>query len=130
MTNLEIIQNLYESFAKGDVTAVLAGMHEDIIWNEAENFPYADRNPYVGHQAILEGVFTRCLEDWEGFAAKMDKLYDAGNTVFATGRYEGINNLTGKPMNPQAVHIWTVEDGKIIKFQQHIDTFNVINAMT
>jgi hypothetical protein len=34
-------------------------MDPSIEWNEAENFIYADRNPYVGPQAVLEGVFTR-----------------------------------------------------------------------
>ena len=31
MTNLEIIENLYNAFAAGDVPNVLANMHKDII---------------------------------------------------------------------------------------------------
>ena len=129
MTNLETIKNLYDSFAIGDVPNVLAGMHEKIEWNEAENFPYADNNPYIGPQAILEGVFGRCMTEWEGFAANMTTLYDAGDHIIATGRYAGKNAVSGKTMNPQAVHIWTLKDGKIIKFQQHIDTLHVDQAM-
>ncbi|GAC18402.1 nuclear transport factor 2 family protein [Paraglaciecola arctica] len=130
MTNLDIIKNLYDAFAKGDVSGVLSEMHENIVWNEAENFPYADGNPYVGPQAVLEGVFARCISEWEGFAANMDTLYDAGKNIIATGRYAGKNNQTGKNMDPQAVHLWTLEDGKIIQFQQFIDTLNVSKAMS
>jgi hypothetical protein len=54
VTNLEIIENLYKAFAVGDVPSVLANMHKDIIWNEAENFPYSDNNPYIGPQSVLE----------------------------------------------------------------------------
>lgn len=130
MTNLEIIKNLYDAFAKGDVPSVLSGMHENIVWNEAENFPYADGNPYVGPQAVLEGVFARCISEWEGFAVNMDTLYNAGANIIATGRYAGKNNQTAKVMNPQAVHIWTLQDGKITKLQQFIDTLNVSRAMS
>jgi hypothetical protein len=48
MTNLEIIENLYKAFAVEDVPNVLANINIDIIWNEAENFPYSDNNPYIG----------------------------------------------------------------------------------
>ena len=43
--DVALIRNLYEAFAKGDVPAVLAAMSPDIVWNEAENYPYADGNP-------------------------------------------------------------------------------------
>ena len=33
----------------------------EIVWNEAESIPYADRNPYVGPQQVAEGVFGRIL---------------------------------------------------------------------
>jgi ketosteroid isomerase-like protein len=31
-------------------------------------------------------------------------------------------------MNPQAVHIWRIADGKAVAFQQHIDTLAVARA--
>jgi uncharacterized protein len=40
--DVEIVQNLYAAFAKGDVPAVLQKFDPKIVWNEAENFPYAD----------------------------------------------------------------------------------------
>jgi len=57
--NVQLIRGVYEAFGRGDIPAVLAQMDQSIEWNEAENFIYADRNPYVGPQAVLEGVFTR-----------------------------------------------------------------------
>lgn len=46
--NVQVIQGLYEAFGRGDVPTVLGRMDPSIEWNEAENFIYADRNPYVG----------------------------------------------------------------------------------
>jgi uncharacterized protein len=56
--NVRIVNGVYDAFGKGDVEAVLAQMDRAIEWNEAEHFPYADGNPYVGPRAILEG-FSR-----------------------------------------------------------------------
>ena len=46
--NVQLIRGVYEAFGRGDIPAVLAQMDQSIEWNEAENFIYADRNPYVG----------------------------------------------------------------------------------
>ena len=43
--NVALVRGIYDSFAAGDVPAVLGAMSPDIVWNEAENFPLADRNP-------------------------------------------------------------------------------------
>jgi hypothetical protein len=62
--NITVIRGMYESFSKGDVTSVLGQMHQHIEWREAENFICADRNPYHGPQAVLEGVFMRLASEW------------------------------------------------------------------
>lgn len=59
--NVTLITNLYSAFTAGDVPGVLDAMSPDIIWNEADNFPYADGNPYIGPEAVLNGVFARCI---------------------------------------------------------------------
>ncbi len=44
MENLEIVKGMYDAAAKADFPAFLGAMDAAIEWNEAENFPYADRN--------------------------------------------------------------------------------------
>ena len=126
--NVSVIKSLYDAFGAGDVPSVLEVMSPDIVWNEAENFPYADSNPYRGPEAVAAGVFARCIGEWEGFAVAMNDLIDGGDRVVALGRYSGSFKQTGGRMNPQAVHVWTLEDGKIVSFQQYIDTLDVARA--
>lgn len=127
--NVDVIRGLYNAFSAGDVPGVLGVMSPDIVWMEAENFPYADGNPYVGPQAVLEGVFARCIGEWDGFAVEIDEILDAGDTIVAFGRYTGTYKATGKPQNTQLVHVWRIEDGKIAAYQQHADTLQVARAM-
>ncbi|MDI1288342.1 MAG: nuclear transport factor 2 family protein [bacterium] len=127
--NVEVIRAIYDAFAAGDVPGVLGRMSPDIVWNEAENFPYADGNPYVGPTAVLNGVFARCIGEWDGFAVKVEELLDAGETVVALGRYLGVCNATGRAQNTQMVHVWRIADGKVIRFQQYADTLQVARIM-
>ncbi|HTU11164.1 MAG TPA: nuclear transport factor 2 family protein [Allosphingosinicella sp.] len=120
--NVELVQAIYRGLATGDVPAVVARMSADIEWNEAENFPYADRNPYRGPEAILAGVFARLGEEWDGFAALPDEFLGDADAVVVLGRYRGTYKATGRALDAQFVHVWRVEDGKAVAFQQYTDT--------
>ncbi|HEX9252356.1 MAG TPA: nuclear transport factor 2 family protein [Ignavibacteriaceae bacterium] len=129
-SNVEIIQNLYAAFAIGDVPAVLQNFDPKIVWNEAENFPYADRNPYVGPQAVLEGVFARIGAEWEYWNLTDQTYYEANSgEIIVTGRYNAKNKLTGKEISVQFVHMWTLNEGLVTKFQQYADTYQAVEAM-
>jgi ketosteroid isomerase-like protein len=120
--NLETIRSLYGAFAKGDVPTVLGAFDPAIEWHEAENFLYAEGSPYIGPGAILQDVFLRLATEWEGFAANPQQFFDAGETIIVTGRYSGVYKATGKKLDAQLVHFWTLADGKVTCFRQHTDT--------
>jgi ketosteroid isomerase-like protein len=120
--NVDLIRAIYDSFAAGDVPGVVARMSPEMVWNEAENFPYADGNPYRGPEAILGGVFARLGSEWNGFASVPEEFLDAGDTVVVLGRYRGTFKATGLALNAQLAHVWQVADGKAVRFQQYTDT--------
>ena len=124
-SNAELIRGLYDAFARGDVADVLGRMDPGIVWNEANNFPYADGNPYVGPMAVAEGVFARCGSEWDGFGVEIDELIDAGDTVVALGHYVGTYHATGRSQHTQLVHVWRIAGGKVTGFQQYADTLHV-----
>ncbi len=128
-SNIDLIQNLYAAFARGDGAAVLAAMDAGIVWNEAENFPYADRNPYIGHAAVAEGIFFRLATEWDRFQALPSEFLDAGDTVVALGRYQATYKATGAPLDAQFAHIWRLRDRKITAFQQYTDTAQAAGAV-
>ncbi|MCB9844686.1 MAG: nuclear transport factor 2 family protein [Phycisphaeraceae bacterium] len=128
-SNVGVIRGMYEAFGAGDVGAVLGAMSPDIVWNEADNFPYADGNPYVGPEAVLNGVFARCASEWDGFAVRVDELLDAGDAVVALGRYLGTYRATGRAQHTQFAHVWRLRDGKAVGFQQYADTLGVARVI-
>ncbi|MDT7827328.1 nuclear transport factor 2 family protein [Pricia sp. S334] len=124
-----IIKDMYNAFAEGNIPAVLAGMDDYIVWNEAEGNSLADGNPYKGPDAVMNGVFGRLGAEWENFRLVDIKLHGMSNDqVLATLRYHGKYIKTGKSINAQAAHHWTLKDGKVIGFQQYVDTKQLAEA--
>jgi hypothetical protein len=122
--NIQVIDSLYNAFSTGDMPTVLGSMHPKIEWNEAESNSLADGNPYIGPDAVLEGVFSRVIARHEYFALQDVKIHGMNdNKVLATLRYDAKVKATGKSYNAQAAHLWTLNDaGKITAFQQYVDT--------
>lgn len=120
--NVEVVKALYEAFARGDLPGVLGAFAPQIEWREAESFLLADGNPYIGPQAVAEGVFLRLASSVENFAALPHRFIDGGETIVVEGRYQGKVRTTGKPVDAQFVHAWELHDGKIFRFQQYTDT--------
>ena len=127
--NMITINNLYNSFSKGDVPSVLGAMDANIIWNEAEGNKYAVGNPYIGPDAVLNGVFGRVLAEHEYFNLDdivLHEMYE--EKVLATLRYKA-KNKNGNEYDAQVAHLWTLKDGKIIAFQQYVDTKKLNDAL-
>ena len=80
MNNLNLVQGVYDAFAKGDIPVVIGFLSPDIDWTEAEGFPYG--GTYRGPDAVLEGVFMRLGTEWEGFAAVPDEFIVAVELAF------------------------------------------------
>lgn len=128
--NVAVVDGLYQAFSKGDIPAALATMDPDIVWNEAENFPYADNNPYIGPKAVLEGVFARIGAEWEYWKLNDIQLHDmSNNQVLATLRYGAKHKQTGKVIDSQTAHLFTLKNGKIVAFQQFTDTRQAAEAV-
>lgn len=128
-SNLIVIDGLYKAFAEGDIPTVLAAMDANIVWNEAEGNAYADGNPYIGPDAVLNGIFARVGVDFEYFKLSDIKLHDmSNNQVLATLRYKAKIKENGAIFDAQVAHHWTLKDGKVTNFQQYVDTKKLADA--
>ena len=122
-TNKEIVEGAYASFAQGDVPAALGAMADDIQWTEADGFPLA--GTYVGPQAVLEGVFMRLGEIGDDYAVVPEQFVADGDTVVMLGHYAWNHKSSGEPAVVKMAHVLTLDGGKIVTFQQHVDTVRV-----
>ena len=127
--SVNVVKGMYESFGRGDVQGVLAVLDPRVEWWEAENFIYADGNPYVGPEAVLQGVFARIGGEWEGFEVAPEEILDAGETVIGRGYYSGTYKRNSRSVRAQFAHLFTFRDGRVVKFQQYTDTAQFQSAV-
>ena len=122
MTPVETIKAAYEAFARNDPSVLFGAMDPAVSWNEAEGNPLADRNPYIGAQAIGEGVFGRLLAAIDGFSAVPETVIDGGDHVVVLGRYGGTMKSSGARLDAPFCHVYRFRAGTIVSFQQYTDS--------
>jgi ketosteroid isomerase-like protein len=118
-----VVRSVYNAFSRGDVQTVLSLLSEKVEWNEAEHFTYWTGSAFIGPQAVLNGVFARVGRDFDGFTVDVGRLVGCGDTVLSEARYRGTVKANGKRLDVQVAHMWDVRDGKIVRFQQYVDTW-------
>jgi ketosteroid isomerase-like protein len=130
MDNVQLLKNLYDAFGRGDIATVLGTMSPQIKWHEAEGNPYRPSGePWIGPDAVLNNLFMKLGAEWDGFAVHPRQFHDAGDSVIVEGRYSGTYKATGRSADMQFCHVWDLSDGKVTRFQQHVDTAKFQDVM-
>jgi ketosteroid isomerase-like protein len=121
VSNFDLARRSYDAFARDDIDAVLADMHPDVEWHQAQGLPHGGF--YKGVDAVRRAIFDPLDEEWwDDFRADPDEFIDAGDQIVVIGRYTARAKRTGKPLDVPYVHVWTFEGGKAIRFRQFLDT--------
>jgi ketosteroid isomerase-like protein len=124
-----LVLGVYEGMAKGDPGPLVAAMHPKMEWNQAEHQTFWPGGPFVGPDAVVPGVFAPIGATFgPTFKVEPDRIYAIGDTVVMQGRYKGHVWATDTDLDVQTMHVWDVKDGKLVKFQQHTDTWGFAEA--
>jgi hypothetical protein len=130
MSNADVVATLYEAFGRGDLPTVLGLLDREVRWYEAEGSPYAARaDGWVGPDAVVSNVFEKMGGDWASFTVHPARFHDAGAVVAVEGRYIAGHSRSGRTLDCQFCHVWTLDDGKVTKFQQYTDTAQFQDVM-
>ena len=125
---LEAARSSYEAFARGDLDAVVADMHSEIEWHQAQGLPHG--GVYRGLEEVRRAVFDPLAESWwDEFHADPDEFIEAGEHVVVLGRYTGRAKRTGRRLDVPFVHVWSFRDGKAVRFRQFLDTAGWVAAL-
>lgn len=130
MSAFETIKAAYAAFGRNDPSVLFGAMDLAINWNEAEGTPYAARNPYVGPQAVGEGVFGPLMAAIDNFAVVPHTFIDGGDHVVVLGRYGGTMKNGGGPLDAPFCHVFRFSGDKVVMFQQFTDTAQWTRLLT
>ena len=120
--NITIVQQLYAAFAKRDIETIVGMLSPDVEWGEPDNPFNPAGGTRHGHQGFLEwlDIGRQAEEILELMPRKM--LTDS-DSVAIVGHMKCLAIPTGKTYESDFVHLITLKDGKVTKFQEFFDTY-------
>ena len=94
---IDVVRAFYTAVAQGDVPSVIAVLHPQLEWTEAEGFPYFS-GTWTQPQDVVEKLLMPLMRDWDNFSAVPNDFIVEGERVVSLGHYRGVNKATGKTM--------------------------------
>ena len=125
--NVQVVQNAYGAFGRGDVDAVLGYLAENIDWQSfgPEELPTAGRRQ---GKAEVGRFFKQVAEAWNFERFEPRQFVAQGEMVIALGSYAGTSKSTGRKFASEWTHAYTFRDGKATTFREYTDTASLISA--
>src|SRR5215471_14558948 len=74
-------------------------------------------------------IFGRLFTDFDEFVANGSEFFESGERVIALGSYSGCARRSGKRFTARCAHVWTLQDGLIVRLQQCADTIQLVRAL-
>jgi ketosteroid isomerase-like protein len=125
--NIETVRSMYTALLRGDISGVLQQMDESIVFQ----MPGSGAIPTSGTRRGLREV-ERFFEDLRSLVEftvfEIREFIAQGNRVVALLHYEGRYKPTGKGFASDAAALWTIGNGRAIRFQEFTDTETLARA--
>lgn len=125
--NAALIKKLYAAFAAGDAQTIL-----DSVADKAEWVNHGPSTvPYAGNRSGKEqirGFFQAIGDSTTGAKVLAEKIMTSGDMVITTGRYRAKVRDTGAEIDTPIAHLFTVRDGKVVRWEGFSDTAQVAAA--
>jgi uncharacterized protein len=113
--NVEIVRRLYETYDRGDYWAGLDSIDPDI---EVETRLGMDLDgTYRGHAGLGE-MMRAFWGEFEDIRSWIEEAIPAGSHVVVAARFSGRGKRSGVEIDMPAWHVWSLRDGKVVRWQQ------------
>ncbi|MCX5345749.1 nuclear transport factor 2 family protein [Streptomyces atratus] len=124
----DVVRRQYLASAAGDLEALRATLAPDVEWTEIAGFPPRRHLPHArGRHVERDGAARPGV----GRLTAHDDTYVVdGENVVVLARYTAVNKATRKPIDVRVAHHFVVRGGRIVRFEQFVDTAKVRDAMT
>lgn len=120
--NIDLIHDLYAAFLRGDIATIVAAVTPDVHWSvngRQKDFPLL--GTFRGPREV-EKFFALVHEHEQISEFTPQEFHAAGDKVFVHGHHAGTLRKTGRKVEGDWLHVFTVGGGKVSKFKEFSDT--------
>jgi uncharacterized protein len=123
MSNIDTVKQIYESFGRHDVPAIVSKLAEDVKWEYGNGQAVPWLQDLKGHDAVT-GFFKTLGSFLDVNLLHPRMFFETDNTVLALLDVQRTYKDTGKVVDSEdEVHIWQFDsEGKVLKFGHRLDT--------
>jgi hypothetical protein len=116
--NTTLVQSAYDAFDRGDIVSVIDMVDDDVDWSSPTTLPQGGR--FRGKAGVGE-FFQGVGAAWGALALDVECVCEGGaDLVIGVVRADG-KRQDGTPSGYGATHVFTVRDGKIVRFREYTD---------
>ncbi|HEX8845659.1 MAG TPA: nuclear transport factor 2 family protein [Pyrinomonadaceae bacterium] len=121
----ELVRKIYDAYARRDVAAALSRFSPEVEFVQTDLLPWGGR--YQGIEGV-QASLGKLLAHIDSLV-EVEEMISAGDHVVAIARTRGTARASGASFDIRAVHVWTVADGSILRFEAYIDTPAMLSAL-
>jgi ketosteroid isomerase-like protein len=121
--NTRIVQEAYAAFQRADIPGVLSTLDDTVEWHAVIGTEGVVPTSGLRKGRSGVGQFFQQLADSIAFDSFEPREFIAqGEQVVVVGHYKGRAKATGRPWDADWVMIFTIRNGKIVRFREYTDT--------
>ena len=112
----EVVEEALRRFSRRDLEATLELIDPDARWEPSGAF-IGSGEEYRGHEGIRR-FWATFLEPWASISLEPTDFIELDRSRLLTlTSFRGVGRASGVETEARLVHVWTVGDGKITRFQ-------------
>ena len=123
--DLEKVQEIYDGYERRDLASVFQLLDKDVEFIQSNELPWGGH--YIGHDGARK--FFAALREHIDSRVILERLIDSGDRVVAVGRTVGKACATQLEFDVPVVHVWTLQEGLVSRFEAYIDNATMLVAL-
>jgi ketosteroid isomerase-like protein len=112
--DVEALERGYAALNRGDLSVVRDLLDPDIEWHEPG--PSLEAGNHRGRDGF-ERFFRGWLESFEGFRVEPERVVERGDQLVVVVRQTGTGRSSGVQVETRLAHVWTIADGKAVRWE-------------
>ncbi len=127
--NTKVVQEIYAAYQRGDIPGILSRVDDRIVFTVPGTRAVPVSGTRRGHEGLRQ-FFTDLANTLDFSVFEPREYICQGNQVVALVHYEGRNRSTSRRFSADSAMLWTIENGKAVRFQEYTDTEALALAST
>ncbi len=123
---LELVQEGYRAFERGDLAWVLEHFHTDILVEDRVESP--DAAVFHGHDGFLT-YLEGWMSAWEEFRMEPTRFVPAGDKILVFVHQIGRGKGSTVEIEEDVAHLWTVRDATAVGYRVYTDQLEALRDL-